>query len=68
MRELWQAQLGETGTYEAWKTGGALSTTEKAQRKVAEILAERGVAAPGIGIEDWIAALSGLGASPEARP
>ena len=39
VRELWQAKLGETGTYEAWKNAGGKSTTEKAQEKVAEILA-----------------------------
>ena len=39
VRELWQAQLGETGSYEAWKNAGARSTTQKAQQKVAEILA-----------------------------
>jgi len=39
VRELWQAKLGETGSYDAWKSAGARSTTEKAQEKVAEILA-----------------------------
>jgi len=39
VRELWQAKLGETGNYEGWKNAGAKSTTEKAQEKVAEILA-----------------------------
>jgi trimethylamine:corrinoid methyltransferase-like protein len=39
VRELWQAKLGETGSYDAWKNAGARSTTEKAQEKVAEILA-----------------------------
>jgi len=39
VRELWQAKLGETGSYDAWKNAGAKSTTEKAQEKVAEILA-----------------------------
>ena len=39
VRELWQARLGETGNYEGWKNAGAKSTTEKAQEKVAEILA-----------------------------
>ena len=39
VRELWSATLGETGTYEAWQTAGGRSTTEKAQEKVAEILA-----------------------------
>ena len=39
VRELWQAKLGETGSYDAWKNAGAKSTTEKAQQKVAEILA-----------------------------
>jgi trimethylamine:corrinoid methyltransferase-like protein len=39
VRELWQAKLGETGSYDGWKNAGAKSTTEKAQEKVAEILA-----------------------------
>jgi trimethylamine--corrinoid protein Co-methyltransferase len=39
VRELWQAKLGETGSYDAWKDAGARSTTEKAQDKVREILA-----------------------------
>ncbi len=39
VRELWQAKLGETGTREAWKSAGGKSTTEKAQERVAEILA-----------------------------
>jgi trimethylamine--corrinoid protein Co-methyltransferase len=40
VRELWQARLGETGTFEHWKATGAKSTVEKAQDKVREILAE----------------------------
>jgi trimethylamine--corrinoid protein Co-methyltransferase len=39
VRELWQAKLGETGSYDAWKNAGARSTTEKAQDRVREILA-----------------------------
>jgi len=39
VRELWQAKLGETGTYDGWKNAGAKSTTQKAQEKVTEILA-----------------------------
>ncbi len=39
VRELWQARLGETGTFENWKAAGARSTVEKAQDKVREILA-----------------------------
>ena len=39
VRELWQAKLGETGSYDSWKNAGAKSTTEKAQEKVADILA-----------------------------
>jgi len=39
VRELWQAKLGETGSYDGWKNAGARSTTEKAQERVAEILA-----------------------------
>ena len=39
VRELWQPTLGETGSYEGWKNAGALSTTDKAQQKVREILA-----------------------------
>ena len=39
VRELWQAKLGETGTYESWKNAGGLSVTQKAQDRVHEILA-----------------------------
>jgi trimethylamine--corrinoid protein Co-methyltransferase len=39
VRELWQARLGETGSYDGWKNAGAKSTTEKARQRVAEILA-----------------------------
>ena len=46
VRELWQAKLGETGNYDGWKNAGAKSTTEKAQEKVAEILAAPAVAFP----------------------
>ncbi len=41
VRELWQAKLGETGSYDAWKNAGSMSTTEKAQEKVAAILAAK---------------------------
>ncbi len=41
VRELWQPTLGETGSYEGWKNAGALSTTDKAQQKVREILAAK---------------------------
>ena len=46
MRELWQAKLGETGTYEGWKQAGARSTVEKAQDKVREILAGEPIGFP----------------------
>jgi len=39
VRELWSAELGETRTYEARREAGSLSTVERAQAKVAEILA-----------------------------
>jgi trimethylamine--corrinoid protein Co-methyltransferase len=39
VRELWKAQLGETGTFEAWKSSGAKSTVQKAQERVTEVLA-----------------------------
>jgi trimethylamine--corrinoid protein Co-methyltransferase len=39
VRELWQARLGETGTYDAWRNAGAPSTIEKARARVDEILA-----------------------------
>jgi trimethylamine---corrinoid protein Co-methyltransferase len=39
VRELWSAKLGETGSYDAWKSAGAKSTTQKAQETVAAILA-----------------------------
>ena len=47
VRELWQAKLGETGNYDGWKNAGAKSTTEKAQEKVAEILAAPAAGVPG---------------------
>ena len=59
VRELWQATLGETGTYEAWKTAGGRSTTEKAQARVAEILAAEPAPFPqdlGAELDDIIAA------------
>jgi trimethylamine--corrinoid protein Co-methyltransferase len=39
VRELWQARLGETGTYEAWRKAGARTTQQKARARVDEILA-----------------------------
>jgi trimethylamine--corrinoid protein Co-methyltransferase len=39
VRELWQARLGETGSYDAWQSAGAKGIVEKAQDRVAEILA-----------------------------
>jgi trimethylamine--corrinoid protein Co-methyltransferase len=39
VRELWQARLGETGTYEAWKTAGARGTSDAAHARVEELLA-----------------------------
>jgi trimethylamine--corrinoid protein Co-methyltransferase len=39
VRELWQARLGETGNFAAWKNAGGKSITEKAQDRVREILA-----------------------------
>jgi len=46
VRELWQAKLGETGTYEGWKQAGGRSTVEKAQDKVREILAAEPIGFP----------------------
>ena len=46
VRELWQARLGETGTFESWARGGRQSTVEKAQDKVREILAAPAVEFP----------------------
>jgi trimethylamine--corrinoid protein Co-methyltransferase len=39
VRELWRARLGETGSYEAWRTAGAPSTVERARARVDELLA-----------------------------
>ncbi len=39
VRELWQARLGETGSYEAWVQAGRRSVTDKAADRVREILA-----------------------------
>ena len=46
VRELWQARLGETGTFEAWRAAGQKSTIDKAQDKVREILAAPAVEFP----------------------
>ena len=46
VRELWQAKLGETGNYEAWKAAGGKSTVEKAQDRVREILAAEPIGFP----------------------
>ena len=46
VRELWQAKLGETGTYEGWKNAGAQQHHEKAQDKVREILAAEPIGFP----------------------
>jgi trimethylamine--corrinoid protein Co-methyltransferase len=39
VRELWQAHLSETGTYESWVAAGRQDTAQKARRRVDEILA-----------------------------
>ena len=39
VRELWQARLSETGTYEAWRQAGSRTTAEAAQARVDELLA-----------------------------
>jgi len=39
VHELWQARLGDTGTFDAWVHGGRKSTVEKARERVEEILA-----------------------------
>ena len=39
VRELWQARLGETGTYESWLAAGAPSTLARARARVDELLA-----------------------------
>jgi trimethylamine--corrinoid protein Co-methyltransferase len=46
-RELWRAQLGETGTYDGWRAGGSRSTVQKAQEQVEAILAAAPPAFPG---------------------
>ena len=38
-RELWKAQLAETGTFDGWVQAGRPSTLDKAQTTVREILA-----------------------------
>ncbi len=38
VRELWQARLGETGSYDAWVAAGGKGIVEKAQEKVRAIL------------------------------
>ena len=39
VRELWQARLGETGTYESWKSAGSPRLEDKARAVAAGILA-----------------------------
>ena len=39
VRELWQARLSETGTYESWSAAGAPSTLARARARVDELLA-----------------------------
>ena len=46
VRELWQAKLGETDTYEGWRQAGSPSTIDKAQDKVREILAAEPIGFP----------------------
>ena len=46
VRELWQARLGETGTFESWRSSGAPSTVQKARRTIDEILAAEPVGFP----------------------
>jgi len=46
VRELWQARLGETGTYEGWLSSGAPSTADRAQARVEELLAAEPPAFP----------------------
>src|SRR5664279_1007126 len=59
VRELWRAKLGETGTYEGWRAAGAPSTADRAQARVAELLAAEPPAFPadlGREFDDIIAA------------
>ena len=39
VRELWQARLGEAGTYDAWAAAGRPSTQARARARVDELLA-----------------------------
>jgi trimethylamine--corrinoid protein Co-methyltransferase len=39
VRELWQAKLGETGTYDGWLAAGSAGTADTAQARVDELLA-----------------------------
>ena len=39
IRELWQARLGETGTYDGWKSAGSLSLEDKARAVADGVLA-----------------------------
>ena len=39
MRELWQARLGETGTYESWQNAGSPRLEDKARAVADGILA-----------------------------
>jgi trimethylamine:corrinoid methyltransferase-like protein len=39
VRELWQAKVGETGTYDAWVDEGSPTTTARAAARAGEILA-----------------------------
>ena len=66
VRELWQPRLSETGSFEAWQAAGSKSTVEKAQEKVAEILAAEPTGFPeDLGREfDRIIAAAGAGSGP----
>ena len=46
VREMWKAQLSETGNVEAWKAAGAKTTVQKAQEKVTDVLAAEPVGFP----------------------
>ncbi len=60
VRELWRARLGETGTYESWKSAGSPRLEDKARAVADGILASPAPAFPddlGRDFDDIIAAV-----------
>jgi trimethylamine---corrinoid protein Co-methyltransferase len=63
-RELWKAQLGETGTFDGWSQAGSPSTLDKARDTVREVLAREPEPFP----EDLGREFDAIIAAAECRP